>query len=293
MPNTLPIVVKSAQQGSLKGQMLGQILIGLGKLNEDQVLLILQEQKKSSCSFGEAAQNLNLLTVADIDDAIARQFDYTVFADDSNRISSELHVAYDPFGDEAEAFRALRSQLILNGYERGRRAISIISPNSGSGTSYVAANLAVVIAQSGLHVCLVDANLREPRIGKMFGISLNAMGLSEVLRGKCGHNDAIVSDCFPRMGILTAGRVPPNPQELLGRNEFVWTVSNLLREFDIVIFDTPASNSCSDSRLVSSRVGSALLVARKDCTLSNDIEVLKSELDESDCKLLGAILNDF
>lgn len=276
-----------------KGQMLGQILIGLGKLNEDQVLQVLEEQKKSACSFGEAAVRKKLLTVAEIDDAVARQFDYSVLSSVSGLPSSELVTAYDPYGDEAEAFRALRSQLILNGYEKGRRAISLVAPNSKVGTSYIAANLAVSIAQYGLHVCLVDANLREPRVGKIFGVAENSIGLSEVLRGKCSHDEAIIYDSFPRMGIITSGRIPPNPQELLGRSEFVWTISHLLREFDMVLFDTPATNKCSDGKMVSARAGSALLVARKDHSLSNDIEVFSSELAENDCKLMGAILNDF
>lgn len=276
-----------------KGQMLGQILIGLGKLNENQVLQILEEQQKSGCSFGEAAVKKKLLTVAEIDDAVARQFDYSILSPSSGRPSNELVAAYDPFGDEAEAFRALRSQIILNCYEKGRRAISIVAPNSRSGTSYIAANLAVSIAQYGLHVCLVDANLREPRIAEIFDVADNTAGLSEILRGKCSYDEAIIYDSFPRMGVITAGRIPPNPQELLGRSEFVWTVSHLLREFDMVLFDTPAMNTCADGKMVSARVGSSLLVARKDRSLSNDIEVLAAELDENECKLMGAVLNDF
>lgn len=286
-PNAAPI------GGKAKGQMLGQILIGLGKLNEDQVLQILEKQKISGCSFGEAAIKTQLLTVAEIDDAVARQFDYSIFSPSAGSSDSELSTAYDPFGDEAEAFRALRSQLVLNGYEKGRRSISIVAPDSKSGSSYIAANLAVSIAQYGLHVCLVDANLRAPRLAAIFGIDKRMAGLSEILRGKCSYDEAINYDCFPKMGIIPAGRIPPNPQELLGRSEFVWTVSHLLREFDMVLFDTPAMNKCADSKMVSARVGSALLVARKNRSLTNDIEVLAAELRANDCKLLGAVLNDF
>ena len=117
MSNNLPITKVSPDFKIEKGQMLGQILIGLGKLNENQVLQILEEQKRSSCSFGEAAVKKTLLTIAEIDDAVARQFDYSVLSPDFGQPSSELVTAYDPFGDEAEAFRALRSQLILNGYQ--------------------------------------------------------------------------------------------------------------------------------------------------------------------------------
>lgn len=293
MPNNLPITKAKPDYKIEKGQMLGQIFIGLGKLNETQVLQILEEQKKSSCSFGEAAVKKKLLTVAEIDDAIARQFDYSILSPETGLPSSELYTAYDPYGSEAEAFRAIRSQLILNGYEKGRRSISLVAPNSKSGTSFMAANLAVSIAQYGLHVCLVDANLRAPRVGKIFGIAENSAGLSEILRGKCNYDEAIIYDSFPRMGIITSGRMPPNPQELLGRSEFVWTISHLLREFDMVLFDTPATNKCADAKMVSARVGSAILVARKNHSLSNDVEVLSAELLDSDCKLLGAVMNDF
>lgn len=294
MSNNLPVMPHAAPKGgNVKGQMLGQILIGLGKLNEDQVFQILEEQKKFACSFGEAAVKTQLLTIAEIDDAVAFQFDYSILSPDSDRPSSELCTAYDPFGDDAEAFRALRSQLLLNGYEKGRRAISIVASDSKSGSSYIAANLAVSIAQYGLHVCIVDANLRTPRLAKVFGIEKGAAGLSEILRGKCSYDAAINYDCFPKIGIIPAGRIPPNPQELLGRSEFVWTISHLLREFDVVLFDTPAMNKCADGAMVSARVGSALLVARKNYSLSKDIEVLAAELQGNDCKLMGAVLNEF
>lgn len=293
MSNNLPIAHSNPDIGNGKSQMLGQILIGLGKLNENQVLQILEEQQKTGCSFGEAAVKKKLLTVAEIDDAVARQFDYSILSPNNGSPTSELNTAYDPFGDEAEVFRALRSQIILNCYEKGRRAISLVTPSSRSGTSYIAANLAVSLAQYGLHVCLVDANLREPRIAEIFGVADNAVGLSEILRGKCSYDEAIIYDSFPRMGVITAGRIPPNPQELLGRSEFVWTVSQLLREFDVVLFDTPAMNTCADGKMVSARVGSSLLVARKDKSLANDVEVLAAELGENDCKLMGTVLNDF
>ena len=294
MSYNLPFNPYAVTKGrNVKGQMLGQILIGLGKLNEDQVILILEEQKKSACSFGEAAVKSQFLTITEIEDAVACQFDYSILSPDSGRPSSELCTAYDPFGDEAEAFRALRSQLLLNGYEKGRRAISIVAPASKSGSSYIVANLAVSIAQYGLHVCLVDANLRTPRLAKMFGIEKGAAGLSEILRGKCSYDEAIKYDCFPKIGIIPAGRIPPNPQELIGRSEFAWTISHLLREFDMVLFDTPAMNKCADGNMVSARVGSALLVARKNRSLSKDIEVLAVEFQGNDCKLMGAVMNEF
>lgn len=293
MSNNLPSIQVTQKRRPDNSRMLGQVLISMGKLNEDQVKLVLEEQAISLNSFGEAAVKLQFLTIEEIDEAVACQFDYSILSSSPEGLSQELVMAYDPYGDDAEAFRALRSQLILNGYEKGRRAISIVTPNTGSGVSFVSANLAVALAQSGLHVCLIDTNMRSPSIGGMFDISINTLGLSDILRGKCGYDEVIIHDCFPKLGILPAGRIPPNPQELLGRQEFVWTVSSLLREYDIILFDTPAMNKCSDSKLVSTRVGSALLVARKNHTLSHDIEVLKSELEESECTLLGAVLNEF
>ncbi|WCL53171.1 polysaccharide biosynthesis tyrosine autokinase [Gimibacter soli] len=292
MPATNQALVK--RESSLPyGLKIGQILMAQGKINEDQVREILKTQAERSCSFGEAAIYLGFLTQLDIDTAISQQFNYAILSPEAGSYSAELHVATNPFGQEAESFRALRSQLMLESLEKGRRAITIVGPNAGSGCTYTAANLAIAFAQLGLKTCLIDANLRNPRIAKLFSISREHEGLSEILIGGRTYDEVLVGDTFPNLSIITSGRVPPNPQELLGRHELIWTLSHVLRDFDTVLFDTPAMNHCADARTVAARVGSALLVARRHQTLANDARVAVEELRSNGVHLIGTVLNTY
>jgi receptor protein-tyrosine kinase len=279
--------------GQWENNKIGQILLGLGKLNEEQVQDILALQENEDLSFGAAAQKLSLVSTQDIDEAIAQQFNYAILAPGADSFSDELHVAYKPFGDEAEAIRALRSQLLLGCLEQGRRAITIMSPNKKSGTTYLTVNLAVSFAQLGLKACLIDANLREPRIANIFGLKERAPGLSDVLLGQNGVEEVILRNLFPNLGVIPSGRKPPNPQELLGRHELVWMLSQLLSDFDVILFDTPSMNTTADARTVAARVGTALLVARQHKTLAQDIEAASSELSAGDIELVGTVLNRY
>lgn len=288
-PMLTPIAIAEFQNE----QRIGSILLQSGKLNDKQIQEILERQIKRNCSFGAAAIDLGYLVQMDIDLALCEQFGYEILKQTSGKPhSNDLIAALDPFGIEAESFRALRSRLMLQCFEKGRRALAIVSPVSGSGSTYVAANLSISLAQLGLNICLVDANLRRPRINKIFGMSSSVRGLSDVLRRKDGYDELIVDSRFPGLAILPVGHVPPNPQELISSRAFVNLVTQILREYDVAIFDTPAANTCADGRLISARVGNALLVTRTNHTLAHDVQVLSGELKSSGCELVGSVLNN-
>ncbi|UTW55859.1 polysaccharide biosynthesis tyrosine autokinase [Kordiimonas sp. SCSIO 12610] len=293
MNKNIENIGRSHSEGQWDNNKIGQILLGLGKLNEEQVQDILALQDSQDLSFGAAAQKLNLVSTQDIDEAIAQQFNYAILAPGADSFSDELHVAYKPFGDEAEAIRALRSQLLLGCLEQGRRAIAVMSPNKNSGTSYLTANLAISFAQLGLKACLIDANLRTPRVANIFGLKERTPGLSDVLLGQHGVEEVILRNLFPNLGVIPSGRKPPNPQELLGRHELVWMLSQLLSDFDVILFDTPSMNTTADARTVAARVGTALLVARQHKTLAQDIEAATNELNAGDIELVGTVLNRY
>jgi len=279
--------------GQWESNKIGQILLGLGRLNEHQVQDVLALQSQEGISFGRAAQKLNLVTEKDIDEAVAQQFNYAILGEEAASFSDELHVAYKPFGPEAEAIRAIRSQVLFSCLEQGKRALTIVSPSSGAGVTYLAVNLSVSFAQLGLKTCLVDANLRHPRIGDIFGLDQNTLGLSDILLGQHGVEDTILRNLFPNLGVLASGRRPPNPQELLGRHELVWMLSQLLSDYDVIIFDTPAMNMTADARAVAARVGTALMVARQHKALAQDVETAVEELAAADVELIGSVMNRF
>lgn len=284
-------------KGALNWQLeeqIGSILIGMGKLTSDQLLQVIEYQARYECNFGQASIRLGYLHQADVDLALAKQSkDSAPPIEMELSRSEELVIASQPFSAEAEVFRALRSQLMMRCFEKGRRALAVVSPNSGSGCTYVAVNIAIVIAQLGVGVCLVDSNLRNPRIHEIFGIPESQKGLSDVLREKASHDQIMVKEKFPGLSILVAGRIPPNPQELLSGGAFVRLISQILREYAVVIFDTPASNIYADHRTIAGRIGSAIMVTRKHHTPAHDAEILAEDFRSSGCELIGSILNAY
>jgi receptor protein-tyrosine kinase len=202
--------------------------------------------------------------------------------------------AYDPFSAEVEALRALRTQLLLRlaHEERRRSRIAIISPQSGDGRSYLAANLAVVFSQLGERTLLVDADLRRPNQHLLFGLE-NRMGLSAMLSGRCGYEAIQRVPALANLSLLTSGSIPPNPQELLGRSIFAQLLDRMSSEFSVVIIDTPPGNSHAESLTIAGRAGSAVVVARRNVSRLNGVRDMAQSLSHAHVALVGAVLNEF
>ena len=270
---------------------IGQLLVSMQRMREDQIPEVIAAQQRTGESFGAVAVALGIVSREDIEEAIAHQFDYAILSAEYDAAHSHLYVATQPSGPGAESFRALRSHLVLNQIEKGQRALAIVSPAEGAGTSFTAANLAIAFAQSGPRYCLVDGNLRKPSLHQMFNLHQVSAGLSDVLMGNYDIADVLHHQLFPNLSLLPCGRTPPNPQELLGRNEFVWAISFLLSEYDVVLLDTPPMNSSADTRVIAVRLGSALMVVRKHKTYISDVQKSASELERVGVDLVGTLLN--
>ena len=145
--------------------------------------------------FGDAALQLGLLDEDDIQQVLSRQYDYTYLMPDDDSISKEVVAAFKPFSPVVEQLRVLRSQLLLRWFDvdAGGRALAVLSPDTGEGRSFVAANLAVVFSQLGQRTLLVDADLRRPCQHRLFRIS-DKLGLSSILAGR-----AETAECISRI----------------------------------------------------------------------------------------------
>jgi protein-tyrosine kinase len=275
---------------------IGEILMASGRLNEHQTHQILERQKVQHVQFGDAGIALNLLKQSDVDFALSKQFDYTYFSDKEKDFSSELVAAYHPFSSVVENLRAIRSQLSLRWTNANtlHKVFALVSPENAEGRSFVAANLAIVFAQQGLRTLLIDADLRSTA-GRgqhvLFNIDKTS-GLSGILAGRGGLEEATPVDGLPTLQVLIAGTLPPNPQELLGRPAF----AKLLREAtgmnDIVIIDTPAADRFSDAEIIASRAGGAVVVARKNKSSTPGTAHLAQRLQNNNVLIYGSILND-
>lgn len=293
-PDRIPGVVhKRARRGSAK--TIGAILVDTGRLSALDAERIAHLQNEVDLSFGDAGLELGLLTRADIDFALARQYDYPYLVNGSElRVSSELVAALLPFSAPVESLRALRGQLALRWFnnQENSRALAVIGPQRGDGRSYLAANLAIVFSQLGQRTLLIDADMRHPRQHDLFMIG-NGNGLSSVLSGRRQLNSMQRIEHFANLSILTAGPCPPNPQELLGRSAFAALLDECDTGFDVVLIDTPAGNDYADAQTVCVLAGGAILAARRNHTSLDDANRMSSDLSHHGVQMLGVVLSEF
>jgi len=197
---------------------IGTILIQARRLTPDDAERIMRLQRQQGLLFGDAAIQLGLLTKADIEFALARQFDCPYLMRGESKISESVVAAYAPFGPQAQVLGALRSQLMLRWFDGGpdHKALAIVSAERSEGRSFIAANLAVSFSQLGQKTLLIDADMRNPSQHNLFGVDIGG-SLSEVLSGRAGPATIKHVSGLPNLWVFTAGAPPPNSLELLAR----------------------------------------------------------------------------
>ncbi len=272
---------------------IGQILFSKGRMTAVQVAAVLEEQARSPQRFGEIAVRLGLVTVKDIDDALALQFGYTALEPASTQLPAKVVAAFNPTSPFVEALRGLRSQLMMRWFDGtpGQSALAVTSVDRGDGKSFITANLGVVFAQLGENTLIIDADLRHPTQHLNFGLQ-NKMGLSGVLSRRAGLEEIAQIPNIGNLSVLPSGPLPPNPQELLGRPEFSRLLNELSSIYDVILIDTPSAQQSSDAHVVAQRAGAAIIVGRKNKTKSTEIAQLASIMVNSGIQILGTTLNE-
>lgn len=271
---------------------IGSLMRDACELTDEQIDQIVAYQRASGMRFGEAAVALRLVERNDVLDALSRQFEYTSgFA--GREVDEELIVAADPFSDQADAFRELRSRLLLEVLgERARCALAVVSPDVRDGKTYLAANLAVAFSQLGERTLLIDADIRTPRQHRLLGVEQGA-GLSSALAGFAQASRAVRAvPGLPNLHLLPAGAVPPNPIELLQRPAFAALVQEMLQKFAHVVLDTPAASRGADPRVIAARCGAALVVARRGRSRMAPLEGLVAALSRGPARIAGVVMNE-
>lgn len=276
-----------------RSRAIGAILVEQGRLSPDDVEKIQQYSVENGLRFGDAALRLRLLTASDIDLAIAQQFRYPILRRGGEQgVADDVVAAYLPQSEKIEPLRVLRSQLSLRWVNPKERKILVVaSPGRGEGRSWLAANLATVFAQMGERVLLIDADLRHPRQHVLFNLN-NSVGLSALLTGRAGRE--VVSRIHPqlRLFVLPAGIVPPNPQELLGRQVFDLVLDRFASQYDLVIMDTPAASESADAQILASRADAAVMLVRRNKTRVHDLKEAMQNLTEAGVHVIGSVVNE-
>lgn len=282
-------------QHSENERSIGSIISEANNLSPEQIEQILTYQRDRGVRFGEAAVALGLANTDDVLWALAQQFHYPYASEGKNSLNAELVVGATPFSIQAEAFRTIRSHLIMNVYsnEGPRPAIAVVSPDSGDGKTFFAANLAVAFSQLPGRTLLIDGDMRNPRIHDLFNLPSRSGGLSSILSGRAATKVIQSVKELPNLFVLPVGPTPPNPLELLERPALGLLLRELKTKFDRIIVDTPAAIHGTDGPVIASKCGAALVVTRQDKSRVAAVQELIRVMNMGSAKIIGSIVNEF
>jgi succinoglycan biosynthesis transport protein ExoP len=202
----------------------------------------------------------------------------------------ELIGASNPYSVHGEAYRTLRTGILLSRAGAPPKVILMTSTTSGEGKTVTSTNTAVLFAHTGAKVLLIDADLRRPRCHRVFGIDKEP-GLTEVLTGTRSVFEMIRPTQVDGLSILTSGSLPPNPTELLGSDKMKKVLAELATSFDFIVLDSPPVLPVSDSVLLSTIVDGVVVVVNSAKTAKQQIRVACARLKYARSKIFGTVLN--
>jgi protein-tyrosine kinase len=284
---------EAANAQVIQRRRIGDLIRGHCQLTDKQIEWICSYQREHELRFGEAAVELGLARREDVLWALSQQFNYP-YAIDEKQINPELVIAAQPFSDEAETFRELRSQLLMGTMapDQPRRALAFVSADVGDGKTYLATNMAAAFSQLGGSTLFLDADMRTPRSQDVFGITLNRSGLTAILSGRTEEGVIQRSSQLPSLYVLPVGAIPPNPLELIQRPAFAQLIQEMTAKFDYVFVDTPASTHGADARAIAAICGAALVVGRRGRTRIKALNSLVTSLSRGPAKIAGVVMNE-
>ena len=212
-------------------------------------------------------------------------------AGDDRPRSIELVTHFAPNSTYSENYRSIRTTLLLAMPDSKLKTIVVTSALPREGKSATISNLGVALAQAGKNVVIVDADLRKPRQHRIFKLKGRA-GLVNYLAAGATFEDVVQATPVPKLYVVTAGPVPPNPVELLGSEKMVALLDELKRVFDFVLIDTPPALAVSDAVVMGPHLDGAILVVRCGQTSRDALQSAREMLDKHKIKTVGVIIND-
>lgn len=206
----------------------------------------------------------------------------------------ELLINADSRSPLAEAYRHLRTSVLLSSAGRAPKALLVTSSLPGEGKTTTAVNTASILAQTGASVVIVDADMRRPRLHSIFDVP-DQLGLSSILSSSVSDDEIMAMinlDEAKGVNVLTSGPIPPNPAELIGSDQMRHLMTLLQSKFDHVIIDSPPVSSFTDGVLISTMVDGVLLVVHGGKSSRHIVRRAKQLLQEVGAKIFGVVLNN-
>lgn len=200
-----------------------------------------------------------------------------------------LVLEIDPHSPRSEAFRALRTNLLYINPDEPARTLLITSTMPGEGKSTTSVNLALTMAETGATVCLIEGDLRRPRMLEYMGLE-SAAGLTDILVGRADAED-VTQPYVGGLQVLGCGAIPPNPSELLGSAAMERLLERLARDYDYVIIDAPPVLAVTDAAVLSTVVDGTMIVVGAGVVNREPLQRAITTLERVDANILGLVLN--
>jgi capsular exopolysaccharide synthesis family protein len=197
-----------------------------------------------------------------------------------------------PRSPAAEAYRTLRTSILVAAGDHGYKTLMVVSAIAGEGKTTTAANLAVVLAQADKRVVLISADMRRPRLNDFFGLSESERGLSEVLEGGRKAWEAMRSGRVDNLWVMPSGHTSEQPTELLQSDAMRELLANQREVVDFIIVDCPPVLAVADALVVAPLADAILYVANEQLTPRGAVVAARAQLDQVGARVLGAVLND-
>nr|WP_017436831.1 CpsD/CapB family tyrosine-protein kinase [Parageobacillus caldoxylosilyticus] len=208
----------------------------------------------------------------------------------TKKLERSLITIEDPKSPISEQYRTIRTNVQFSFVDAPMRSLMVTSTGAGEGKSTTAANLAVVFAQQGKKVLLIDADLRKPTVHYTFRLN-NYTGLTNVLTNSAPLLPSCQETRVENLYVLTSGPIPPNPAELLSSKAMEQCIQQLYNEFDLLIFDTPPVLAVTDAQILAHQCDGTVLVIESGGTEIEAAVKAKELLEAANAKLLGVVLN--
>ena len=198
----------------------------------------------------------------------------------------------DPKSVISEQYRAIRTNIEYSNVDQNTKTILVTSSDKNEGKTTTVSNLAVSFANLNKKVLLIDCDLRNASIHKMFRLN-NIYGLTDILAKDRAVDKCIQKTELENLYVLTAGAIPPNPAEILSSEKMKNLIENLKNVYDYIFIDTPPIGLVTDAGVLSSFIDGVVLVVKSESVEKKYLEETKKKLDAVDARILGAILNSY
>lgn len=205
-------------------------------------------------------------------------------------LKRSLITSQNPKSPISEQYRTIRTNIQFSAVDEEIKTLLVTSSGPGEGKSTTAANLAVVFAQQGKRVLLIDSDLRKPTVHYTFNFT-NTFGLTNVLTRQSQFHEVIKESMEKNLYILTSGPIPPNPAELLSSKAMEQFMKDVEEEFDMILFDSPPVLAVTDGQILASKCDGTILVVSSGKTETEQAVKAKELLKASNSHILGVVLN--